>query len=427
MECKSRLCQLAPPTPEIASLAGNPNTTTPHEQKKQYTANMDFSLQSHKSFIGRPASDLPTPSLLLSKPILQQNIQRLLDDVKDLQISFRPHVKTLKSLEVTRMMLGNGTHRRIVASTLSEIRGAMPLCLYGLPIYPSALPRLAQLTPSVRIVLMVDSEQQIAALEAFNASSGHAPWPVFLKVDVGTRRAGLERSAPAFAALVRRVEASPAAAVYGFYCHAGHSYGCRGAEAAAGVLGEELEGVVAASAALGRESGRRVVVSFGSTPTAHVVGALREKVPRDVELEVELHAGNFPANDLQQVCTGLVSEAQQAVRVLAEVCSVYPERNEALVNAGTVALSKETSEVAGFGRVVDRPGWAVVRTSQEHGILGLARPEAKGQRVEECFRVGQKVPLYIQHACITAAQHHVYYVVDENDVVVDTWVPWKGW
>jgi D-serine deaminase-like pyridoxal phosphate-dependent protein len=105
------------------------------------------------------------------------------------------------------------------------------------------------------------------------------------------------------------------------------------------------------------------------------------------------------------------------------VCSVYPERNEALINAGTVALSKETSGAPGFGRVTDSPQWAVVRMTQEHGILGTAG----GEKVEEKFRVGQRVWLYCQHACITAAQHHVYYVVDEEDVVTETWVPWKGW
>jgi hypothetical protein len=30
------------------------------------------------------------------------------------------------------MMLGNGTHRRIVASTLCEIRGALPLAEEGI-------------------------------------------------------------------------------------------------------------------------------------------------------------------------------------------------------------------------------------------------------------------------------------------------------
>lgn len=114
---------------------------------------MDFSLQFHASFINRPIQDLPTPSLVLSKPTLERNIQQLLQDVKDLGISFRPHVKTLKvcplsylslvnrmvteslqnkSIEATRLMLGNGLHRKIVASTLAEIRGAIPLVKEGL-------------------------------------------------------------------------------------------------------------------------------------------------------------------------------------------------------------------------------------------------------------------------------------------------------
>ncbi|KAG2416562.1 hypothetical protein HFD88_007777 [Aspergillus terreus] len=392
---------------------------------------MDFSLQSHQCFIGCPAKDLPTPSLVLSKPILERNTQQLLQDVRDLGIHFRAHVKTLKSTEVTRMMLGYGTHKKIVVSTLCEIRGALPLveegildeCLYGLPIYPSALPTLVDLSKFVKIVLMIDNEQHIDLLEDYAKSAGYTkPWSVFIKVDVGSHRAGLENSSPSLQRLVQRAEASHATSVYGFYCHAGHSYACRTPEAAAGVLQTEVEGVVRASTYLDLSGDRKVVVSVGSTPTAHVVNTLKKTLPLNVELE--LHAGCYPANDLQQVCTGLVSEQQQAVRIVAEVCSVYPERNEALINAGTVALSKETSDFPGYARVTDRPRWSVVRMAQEHGILGLRSGE---ERVEEAFRVGQKVYLYIQHACITSAQHHVYYVVDEKDVVRETWVPWKGW
>ena len=38
----------------------------------------------------------------------------------------------LQCIEVTRMMLGNGTHRRIVASTLAEIRGSLGLVKEGI-------------------------------------------------------------------------------------------------------------------------------------------------------------------------------------------------------------------------------------------------------------------------------------------------------
>lgn len=57
---------------------------------------MDYSLENHASYIGRPASELPTPALVLSKPVLEHNTSILLEDVKQLGIKFRPHVKTLK-------------------------------------------------------------------------------------------------------------------------------------------------------------------------------------------------------------------------------------------------------------------------------------------------------------------------------------------
>lgn len=138
---------------------------------------------------------------------------------------------------------------------------------------------------------MIDHESQIQSLEDFakeNPSS--APWDVFIKIDVGSHRAGIETSSPSLPKLVRRVEESPATSVYGFYCHAGHSYGCRTSEAAAGVLRTELEGVVKATEFL-TEKGRKVVVSVGSTPTAHVVRELTGKMPENVE--VELHAGKY--------------------------------------------------------------------------------------------------------------------------------------
>lgn len=349
------------------------------------------------------------------------------------------------------MMLG-GRHRKIVVSTLSEIVGCIPLvqdglldeCLYGLPIRPGALPELASISQSraatgLNIALLIDNHAHVRILETFVAETApQKKWDVFIKIDIGYQRAGVDISSPALPDLVRRVEESDAVHLRGFYCHAGHSYACRTEAAAAEVLQAEVRGVVEAAKHLSAD--RELVVSVGSTPTAHVVQTLKSTLPENLKLE--LHAGNFPCNDLQQVSTGLVAESQQALRVLAEVCSVYSERNEALINAGTIALSKETSDYPGYGQVVGHPGWSVVRTSQEHGILGLSAEQqqhaaaardshdesgSKERAVEEVFEVGQKVFLHCNHACITAAAHFVYYVVDDEDVVREVWVPWKGW
>lgn len=139
-----------PPYPHALSINPTPDINRHGHPCHFCVKNMDYSLENHASYIGLPASELPTPALVLSKPVLEHNTSILLEDVKRLGIKFRPHVKTLKVRsipllwmiqflmacglqcnEVTRMMLGNGTHRRIVASTLAEIRGALDLVKSG--------------------------------------------------------------------------------------------------------------------------------------------------------------------------------------------------------------------------------------------------------------------------------------------------------
>ncbi|KAF4124655.1 D-serine ammonia-lyase [Geosmithia morbida] len=386
---------------------------------------MHHSPEHHESYVGKPVSQLPTPSFIISLPIVKRNIARLHCDVEKLGIGFRPHVKTLKTIEVTRMMLANGRYRSAVASTLAEIRGLLPLvqegildeCLYGLPICPGYVPQLAELRRTIDISLMVDHEQQIDALEAFGADR---PWDIFIKLDVGSRRAGVSTGSSRLAQLIQRADRSTAVSIQGIYCHAGHSYGGRSRDEAESTLGVEISRALGAAALLPAD--RELVVSVGATPTAHVIESMRSTVPANIKLE--LHAGNFVCNDLQQESTTLVAEGDLGTRVAMEICSTYPERNEALVNAGVIALSRETSGYDGFGRLAGKPTWLPVRLSQEHGILACSDTEA---RVEDEFKVGDRVLLYCNHACITAAAFSVYYVVDENDVVVDTWVPWKGW
>lgn len=112
--------------------------------------------------------------------------------------------------------------------------------------------------------------------------------------------------------------------------------------------------------------------------------------------------------------------------VIAEVCSVYPERNEALINAGVLALTREPGEFKGFARIrgCKKRGWMVGRVSQEHGILVCDGDE---HRVEEVWTIGDKIELDIQHTCIVGAMYGWHFVTDEDGIVCDIYFPWKWW
>ena len=117
--------------------------------------------------------------------------------------------------------------------------------------------------------------------------------------------------------------------------------------------------------------------------------------------------------------------------VLASVIGVNSEKNRFLIDAGALALSKDrstadTADDAGYGDVWDlegKPlagGWMIDRVFQEHGA-------ATGEGAVQHFALGDKVRIGPNHACITAAAHDKYYVVDGDIEVVAEWDRVNGW
>ena len=101
-----------------------------------------------------------------------------------------------------------------------------------------------------------------------------------------------------------------------------------------------------------------------------------------------------------------------------------------LVDAGALALSKDRStEVApkdyGYGLVLDIAGErafgnaCIGRAYQEHGVI-----EFSGDLFD--LPVGGHVRIAPNHACLTAAAHDRYFVV-EGDEVVAVWQRVNGW
>lgn len=150
------------------------------------------------------------------------------------------------------------------------------------------MPELHALTRHLDILLMIDNCQHLDLIEAYNrASEISRPWRIFIKIDVGSRRSGLPAKSAELARLVKQAESSSVVEIYGFYCHAGHSYACSSAEAASDVLEQEIEAVVAAAQLI--SSNQVLTLSIGATPTAHVIKSAKFGLSQNKRLE--LHAG----------------------------------------------------------------------------------------------------------------------------------------
>jgi D-serine deaminase-like pyridoxal phosphate-dependent protein len=364
---------------------------------------------------------LPTPALLVDRAVVQKNCDRMRSKAVESGVAFRPHVKTHKTLQIGRMQHGGATGP-ITVSTLAEAEAfaadGFRDITYAVPIAPDKLARAAGIARDIeRLSLLVDSEQAFRAMEEFGAAHD-VTFDAFLKVDCGYHRAGVDPDAPDSVRLALSLARSERVRFQGLLTHAGHSYHARSADDIRRIAAEEAACLTRFRALLtGGGLVSLVRRSVGSTPTASVV-------ERFSECE-EVRPGNYVFYDAFQATIGSCSFADCAATVLTTVIGSYPERSTLIVDAGALALSKDTGPDHvdprfGYGVVCDdalnRLPLRIAALSQEHGRIEGSLP----------LPVGTKLRVIPNHSCLTAAMFDTYHVVDGGRVV-DQWRPVRGW
>ena len=171
--------------------------------------------------------DLPTPALILDRAILNRNLKRMSDRLRDAGIMLRPHVKTAKSIEIGRRAV-EGHDGRITVSTLAEARyfadGGFKDILYGVGVVPSKLPAISELRRRGVNLRMVTDNLAVARASAAAATNGDT-FSVLIEVDSGAGRAGLPYpELPGLLDIARVLHEAPGVELAGVMTHAGHSY-----------------------------------------------------------------------------------------------------------------------------------------------------------------------------------------------------------
>jgi D-serine deaminase-like pyridoxal phosphate-dependent protein len=363
----------------------------------------------------------------VDRKIVERNTARMSERMTRLGVRLRPHVKTHKCLEAARLQV-RGHFGGITVSTLAEAEwfagGGFRDITYAFPLPLDSLPRIAALSRIVdRLSLVIDNERACRELETL-AERERSRFSVFLKVDCGYHRAGVDPGAESSVALARRLARSAQLDFRGILTHAGHSYESRGADDIRRVAHVEREVTVAFAEKL-RASGLDVPeVSVGSTPTMSLAEDLRGVT--------EARPGNYVFYDAFQAAIGSCRLEDVALSVMVSVVGVYPEQSKLLINAGALALSKDPGARhidpdCGYGVFFSMdgsercPGLSLYSLSQEHGQIKVWEPSAI-----EPFGVGTRLRVVPNHSCLTAAMYDRYHVV-EGVEVVDEWRPVRGW
>jgi D-serine deaminase-like pyridoxal phosphate-dependent protein len=357
-------------------------------------------------------SQLETPALVLDADVLDRNVARMAARLAHLGVTPRPHVKTPKSIEVSRSTMSS-PQGPITVSTLKEAEvyfsHGVTDVLYAVPIAPGKLAHAADLRQrGADLSILVESAGAAHAVASAQREFS-IELPVLIEIDSDGHRSGVRPGDPLL-----------------LETHCGSSYQATTPEALRAKAEEERLAVVTSAAALRAAGHAAPIVSVGSTPTAlfaeHLDGV------------TEVRAGVYVFFDLVLAGIGVCGLDEIAISVLASVIGHRADRGWLITDAGWMAMSRDrgTARQAvdqGYGVVCDLdgqpiPDLIVADATQEHGIV--TRRDGAPLDVA-AYPVGSLLRILPNHACATAAQFSEYQVVRGGRTVEAVWPRFGGW
>ena len=376
----------------------------------------------------RTLEQLETPALLLDEAQMERNIERMRARLRHLGVGFRPHVKTNKSIDVSRRVMPT-PQGPITVSTLLEAeyfaaQGVKDI-LYAVCIAPNKLDHVAALQArGVQLSLILDS-METARLLVERAKSHAQHFDLLIEIDSDGHRSGIPPDAAALLEIGHYLGRA-GITLQGVLTHAGSSYDCSSVQAIRAMAEQERAAVVHAAERLRAAGLPCPVVSVGSTPTAlfaeHLQGV------------TELRAGVFVFFDLFMAGLNVCRLDEIALSVLATVIGHRPDKGWTLLDAGWMAMSRDQGTASqpvdqGYGMVCDLAGRPLDALSlwganQEHGIMAHRSGKVEGALH---LPVGTQVRILPNHACATAAQYASYQVLGADRAVTATWQRISGW
>ena len=358
-------------------------------------------------------ASIPTPFLMVDEAVAEKNIRRIQDYADRNGFDVRPHIKTHKSLRLTRMQLSAGAVGVSVAKVgEAEVMAAID----GLDIlvaYPAVgaarTDALARLARSHTVRVAIDTKYLIDEL-AHAAVEHDTTIGILVMFDAGLHRCGV--SDPERLTRLAEYAAGCKGLRYdGVQIYLGHLYGDAANSA------ESFETVnrlwKPAYDALVGAGLRPALVSSGSTPSIFNSHRVRHVN--------EIRVGTAVYQDYFSLKFGHCTLEECAARVVVTVVSdVVP--GQVIIDAGAKALSAKQllrSENLEMGFIPEYPEARIFRLHEEHGWVDVSRcktPPRIGQRLSI-------VPVAVSH-CVN--QYDDFYLLTQNGTLEKERVDARG-
>ena len=376
----------------------------------------------------RSLEQCETPALILDEAKMNRNIERMQSKLRTLNVSFRPHAKTNKCIDVTRRLMQT-PEGPLTVSTLREAdyfaeHGVKDI-LYAVCIAPNKLEHVIALRrKGVKLTIILDS-LDAAQMVVDRARASQQDFDVMIEIDSDGHRSGVQPDAPELTEIGLLLHGA-GVNVAGVLTHAGSSYDCKTTGEIRERAEQERIAVVGSAERLRAVGIPCPVVSVGSTPTALFAEHL--------EGVTEVRTGVFVFFDLVMAGLDVCRVEDIALSVLGTVIGHQNDKGWTIIDAGWMAMSRDRGTARqpvdqGYGVVCDIDGqplddFILVGANQEHGII--AHRSGSGSTIPH-LKVGTQVRILPNHACSTAAQYGHYNVLGRDHEITAAWQRFSGW
>lgn len=350
--------------------------------------------------------DITRPTLLIDPHRVHANIQRMAEKARRAGVRFRPHFKTHQSAQVGEWFRPYG----VQAITVSSLDMAAYFATHGwgdilvaFPLNLRQIELVRHLSRLIHLGVLVECSGHVEALAAAVDNSVDA----WIKVDSGSRRTGLAWDEPQkIFELARTIRKHPVLHLRGLLTHAGETYQSQHPAEVVQRFQRSNQRMNEVRLYLEQNGIDGLEVSVGDTPGC--------SLSNDFEGVDEIRPGNFVFYDAQMANVGSCREADIAAVVACPVVATHPKRGEVVIYGGAIHFSKDSFQengqtVYGWTVSLTAQGWsprlpesALVRLSQEHGILRLPAD------VLASLSVGDLIGVIPAHVCLTVSALGVY-------------------
>jgi D-serine deaminase-like pyridoxal phosphate-dependent protein len=332
---------------------------------------------------------------------MQANIARIAGTCQKLGVSWRPHIKGIKTVEIVRMELAAGaigiTCAKLGEAEVMAAAGIRNILIANQIVGHAKIDRLMALLDRAEVIVAIDDPLNVTQLARAARRSGKT-LRVVIEVNIGMNRAGVEPGAPvvALAGEVAKHEGLRLAGLMGWESHA---VGIADANEKANTVSTAI-GKLAGSAKACREAGHRIdIVSCGGTGTFPYCA----QQPGVTEVQV----GGAIFSD-EHYRTHYHCDYPCALTILATVTS-RPNPARIILDAGKKAMSGD----AALPRPLDLGDVRNIRLSAEHTTIELNSPS-------DFPRIGDKVALVVGYSDTTVHLHEQIVAV-RGDIVEAIW------